>query len=184
MTCYVLRDKCCAYVFKTRDCMCSGCSESSPGSPVEAEGGLASLESDLLGPGLVRAMSVDILTSNYKAPEVPAASDTHAMIRGVCDGVQHMLIMPPGVLAILGIFTPLRVRPCTQMLMMYHMRIHKRLLKLRCRYNEKVDVWSVGCVLGETRPIHILLHFLSTQVSDSITSSLSSCIQVVILISF
>jgi hypothetical protein len=66
-----------ARVFKTRDCICSGCSEGSPGSPVEAEG-LGSLESDLLGPGLLaRAMSVDILTSNYKAPEVHAASDTH-----------------------------------------------------------------------------------------------------------
>jgi hypothetical protein len=81
-------DQCCARVFKTRDCICSGCSESSPGSPVEADGGLArelgSLESDLLGPGLLaRAMSVDILTSNYKAPEVHAASATHAVIRGV-----------------------------------------------------------------------------------------------------
>lgn len=91
-------------------------------------------------------------------------------------------MMPPGVFAILGIFTSLRVCPCKQMLMIYFMWIHKRLLTYRCMYNEKVDVWSVGCVLGETRPIHILLYVLSTQASDSITSSLSSCIQVVILI--
>lgn len=82
----------------------SGCSECSPDSPHEGtDQGLArefdALESDLLqGPGLLaRAMSVDILTSNYKAPEVY-----------------------------------LRYSESSRL----------------CEYNEKVDIWSVGCVLG------------------------------------
>jgi hypothetical protein len=95
-----------------------------------------------------------------------------------------MLIMPPGVLEILGVLTPLRVRPCKQMLMMHHVSIYKRLLTSPCRYNEKVDVWSVGCVLGDKAPNSHIAPFLSTQASDSITSSLCTCIQRVILISF
>jgi serine/threonine protein kinase len=82
----------------------SGCSETSPDSPHDgSDHGLSrefeALESDLLqGPGLLaRAMSVDVLTSNYKAPEVY-----------------------------------LRYSESSRL----------------CEYNEKVDIWSVGCVLG------------------------------------
>jgi hypothetical protein len=104
------------------------------------------------GPGLLaRAMSVDILTSNYKAPEVRAL-DVWQPLRAPADVSPRFtcVIQTRPAYASACVLLPVAAI-CCQLL-------HARRVTLWSRYNEKVDVWSVGCVLGQC----CILRFLYT----------------------